>query len=157
MRHPAAFARSLVRPFACSLPLLLTLAIVAPLRAQSNVAVGPPMPLDARTKARIYDSMRDDLKALVVAQESWFAEKAEYIDRFTRGAVKGLTLKVSPGVTVTITYATKTTWAARATHAWMPGKSCVIRVGDVAPSRMPTTAASKRPPARSGIPVCDVT
>jgi len=52
---------------------------------------------------------------------------------------------------------TGTTFAARATHDWMRGVSCVMRVGAVAPSRVPTTTAEKRAPRTSGVPVCDAT
>ena len=124
-------------------------------RAQTASVSGPRMELDQATARRLYAAMTQDLKNLVVAQEAYFAEHAEYAPDFQRGAIKGAVLRVSPGVTVTLTYVTKQTYAARATHEWLGGRSCVLTVGAVARSRIPLTTADKRAPAKDGVPACD--
>lgn len=135
--------------------LMLSLAAPSPLRAQASSLSGPPMEVDAATRARLLAAMKADLRNLVTAQEAYFAERAEYAQRFARGAVPGVQMRVSAGVTVTLTYVTKQTYAARAIHDWLPGRSCVMIVGDVASSRVPVTTAEKRVAAVEGVPVCD--
>jgi hypothetical protein len=139
--------------------LRLTLALLlvgAPiLRAQTASVSGPPMEVDAATRSRLRTAMTRDLRNLVVAQEAYFAERAEYGRAFARGAIRGVELKVSPGTTVTLIYVTKQAYAARATHDWLRGVSCVITVGAIPPSRVPATAAERKTPTKDGVPVCD--
>jgi hypothetical protein len=124
-------------------------------QAQSASVSGPAMEIDAQLRARLIAAMERDLKALVSAQQTYRGEKGEFAGTFERGAIKGVRLVPSPGVTVTLTYVTKQTFAARATHDWLPGRSCVVKIGDVAASRVPTTTNEKRRPSRDGIAVCD--
>jgi hypothetical protein len=56
-------------------------------------------------------------------------------------------------VKVEILTADAESWAAKATHARFPGKSCVIWVG--ATPRRPATDKLKRQDSRAGVPVCD--
>lgn len=135
--------------------LTLSLATASPLHAQASSISGPPMEVDAATRAKLFAAMKVDLRNLVTAQEAYFAEKAEYAPRFARGAVPGVQMRVSAGVTVTLTYVTKQTYAARATHDWLPGRSCVMIVGAVAGSRVPVTTAEKKAATTEGVPVCD--
>jgi hypothetical protein len=60
---------------------------------------------------------------------------------------------VERDVRVKILAADDQSWAAKATHARFPGKSCVIWFGAVA--QRPTTDAQRRQENRSGVPVCD--
>jgi hypothetical protein len=136
----------------CALVLSFPIT-VAP--AQAASVSGPPMEPDQATARRLHAAMTQDLKNLVVAQETYFAQHAEYAENFQRGAIKGAVLRVSPGVTVTLTYVTKQSYAARATHDWLGGRSCVLTVGAVARSRIPLTTAGKRAPAAEGVPTCD--
>jgi hypothetical protein len=136
------------------LALILCLPVTLA-QAQASSVSGPPMELDQATARRLHAAMTQDLKNLVLAQEAYFAEHAEYAADFQRGAIKGAVLRVSPGVTVTMTYVTKQTYAARATHDWLGGRSCVLTVGAVARSRVPLTTADKRAPTKDGVPVCD--
>ena len=135
--------------------LVMLLLSGTEVQAQTTSVSGPPMELDAATTRRLFAAMTQDLKNLVTAQELYFSERAEYAPGFQRGAIKGAVLRVSPGETVTLTYVTKQTYAARATHDWMPGRSCVMTVGEVAASRVPVTTAEKRAPRREAVPVCD--
>ena len=138
-----------------ALVALLLLLPVLGARAQTASVSGPPMELDAATVRRLNAAMTRDLRILVTAQEQYFSEWAEYATDFQRGAIKGAVLRPSAGVTVTLTYVTKQTYAARATHDWMPGRSCVMTVGRVAASRIPVTTAEKRAPDKEAVPVCD--
>lgn len=124
-------------------------------RAQAVSVSGPAMEIDAQLRARLIAAMERDLKALASAQQTYRAAKGEFASTFERGAIKGVRLTPSPGVTITLTYVTKQTFAARATHDWLPGRSCVMKIGDVAASRVPTTTNEKRRPSRDGIAVCD--
>lgn len=128
---------------------------IASATAQSASVSGPAMTVDAQLRARLIAAMERDLKALVVAQQAYLAAQNEFASHFERGAIKGVKLSPSPGVTVTLTYVTKQTFAARATHDWLPGRSCVVKVGSVAASRVPTTTNEKKLPTRDGVTVCD--
>ena len=139
--------------------LLASLTLLAPLApragAQTPSVSGPPMELDVATRRRLYAAMAEDLKQLVTAQERWFADHAEYAKTFERGAVRGVRITPSPGVTLTLVYVTKNAWAARATHDWLAGRSCVLIVGAVPASRRPATTDERKSPAREGVAVCD--
>jgi len=150
--------RRVAFPTTLRLALLLgTLLAVSAGRtaAQAATVSGPAMEVDAQLRARLIASMERDLKALALAQQGYLAAQNEFASHFERGAIKGVKLSPSPGVTVTLTYVTKTTFAARATHDWLPGRSCVMKVGSVAASRVPTTTNEKKLPTRDGVPVCD--
>lgn len=149
-----------LRPRSLPRALLLALLLALPTRiavAQTPSVSGPPMVIDAQLRARLIASMERDLKALAAAQQSHRGANQEFASTFERGAIKGVKLNPSPGVTVTLTYVTKTTFAARATHDWLPGRSCVVKVGAVAASRVPTTTNEKKTPSRDAVPVCDAT
>ncbi len=160
MRLPCMFGalRRVTFPTTLRLALLLGTVLAVPAGravAQAATVSGPAMEVDAQLRARLVAAMERDLKALVVAQQAYLAAQKEFASHFERGAIKGVKLSPSPGVTVTLTYVTKTTFAARATHDWLPGRSCVMKVGSVAASRVPTTTNEKKLPARDGVPVCD--
>ncbi len=135
--------------------LVLLLVSASAGLAQTASVSGPPMDVDAATRDRLRAAMVRDLKNLVVAEEAYFAVHAEYGRNFARGAIRGVDLKVSPGATVTLTYVTKQAYAARVTHDWLPGTSCVMTVGPVPQSRRPKTTAEQRAPTKDGVPVCD--
>lgn len=123
--------------------------------AQGTSVSGPPMEVDAQLRARLYQAMASDLRKLVTAQEVHFAEWAEYGKAFTSSSRTGTQLQVSPGVTVTLTYVTRATYAARATHEWLPGRSCIITVGEIPPSRALRTTLEGKTVAEDGAPICD--
>jgi hypothetical protein len=84
-------------------------------------------------------AMKSDLRNLVTAEESYFADHRTYAIN-----VRDLDFAVSKGVTITLVAATSTGWSARAQHV-ATSKSCGIFVG------------SAQPPAPSqaeGEPVC---
>jgi hypothetical protein len=88
--------------------------------------------------AQTFTTMKGDLRRLVSANEVYRAQKGQYSASVE--ALRGY--HPSPGVTVAILQASSTGWAAQATAAAVPGKSCVIAVGKVSPQ--PTTLADKR-------------
>ncbi len=94
--------------------------------------------------------MRVDLRNLVRSQDSWFGTQGVYSRRTEPFALQYLWHR---GVTIRILSANDASWAARATHASRPGKSCVIWLGPVA--QRPVTELQKRSPEQPGTPVCD--
>jgi hypothetical protein len=94
--------------------------------------------------------MKADLRNLVRSQETYFATQGVYALRTEPLALQYLW---RPGVRVKILSADRQSWAARATHPRLPGKSCVIWFGS--PSRRPATHAQRRQSAEAGVPVCD--
>jgi hypothetical protein len=94
--------------------------------------------------------MRVDLRNLVRSQDSYFGTQGIYSRRTEPFALQYLWHR---GVTIRILSANDASWAARATHASRPGKSCVIWLGPVA--QRPVTEQQKRLPEQPGTPVCD--
>ena len=88
-------------------------------------AIAIPKFADTKKKAYI-TAMKSDLKNLVPAAEAWFSDNNTYAG-FT--APTG-----SAGVSLTISAATATGWAAGATHANATGSSCSIGVGSSTPT-----------------------
>jgi hypothetical protein len=95
-----------------------------------------------------FTTIRDALRRLVVAEETYFAENGTYT-----GDLDGAGFRPPADVTVTILWATRDGWAARARHGGMPGKDCVVYVG----SRRSAPASAKHGrQAREGMPACDM-
>jgi len=81
------------------------------------------IPKFANTKEKAYiAAMKSDLRNLVTAQESYFADNVTYSTDL------GTAFSSSAGVTVAIGTATGTGWAASATHNGTT-KTCSIAVG----------------------------
>jgi len=94
--------------------------------------------------------MKADLRNLVRSQETYLANQGIYARRTEPLALQYLW---RPGVLVKILAADRQSWAAKATHARLPGKSCVIWFGSV-PQR-PVTDAQRHQSREAGVPVCD--
>jgi hypothetical protein len=77
------------------------------------------------------------LQKLVLNQNRYFA----FNGRYTAVAAQLNPFIWDKDVTVEITAATSTGWAARATFAPSPGKSCIIRHGTLTPAETPVTTA----------------
>jgi hypothetical protein len=94
--------------------------------------------------------MKVDLRNLAHSQETYFKMQGSYARR-----TEGLALQYlwHRDVQIKILAADAQSWAAKATHARFPGKSCVIWFGTVA--QRPGTDAQGRVEGRSGVPVCD--
>lgn len=129
--------------------------VASPVGAQVSSVSGPPMQADSALAALLIDSMRSSLRDLATAQEGYFADHTRYGRVLGKAGRNLVVLAPPPGVTVTLTYATSNSWAARATHTWLPGRSCVAWVGEVPPSRQPVTAGSRRNATEEGMAACD--
>ena len=81
------------------------------------------IPKFANTKEKAYiAAMKSDLRNLVTAEESYFADNVTYTSSL------GTSYSSSAGVTVTINSPTGTGWSATATHNGT-SKTCQIYVG----------------------------
>jgi hypothetical protein len=94
--------------------------------------------------------MKVDLRNLAHSQETYYAMQGIYARRTEPLALQYLWHR---DVRVKILAADEQSWAAKATHARFPGKSCVIWFGAVA--QRPATDAQQRQENRAGVPVCD--
>ncbi len=129
--------------------LVLGLCVAHRARAQGGAgASSQAAPQPGTDVSHTFETMKGDLRRLVSANEVYRAEKGQYAASVD--ALRGY--RLSAGVTVTIMQASSTGWAAQSTAASVPGKSCVIAVGKVAPP--PTTLADKRSGAEA-VAVCD--
>jgi hypothetical protein len=94
--------------------------------------------------------MKVDLRNLAHSQETFLAMQGIYARRPETMALQYLWHR---DVRVKILEADAQSWAAKATHARFPGKSCVIWYGPVA--QRPVTDGQRRRERRGGVPVCD--
>ena len=87
------------------------------------------IPKFANTKQKAYiAAMKSDLRNLVTAEESYFADQVSYTTSTT-----AVNFTPSSGVTLTIGVATGTGWNATSSHNALPaGKTCGIFVGSAA-------------------------
>jgi prepilin-type N-terminal cleavage/methylation domain-containing protein len=82
------------------------------------------IPKFANTKEKAYvAAMKSDLRNMVTAEESYFADQVSYTT-----ATAAVNFTPSTGVTIAITAATGTGWAATASHN-ATSKTCGIYVG----------------------------
>jgi Tfp pilus assembly protein PilE len=93
--------------------------------------------------------LKSDLRNLVVAQEKYFAEHSTYADQ-----IDALAYRASQGAQVSLVATQNNAWAAVATDASAPGKSCTIFI-NLAEKYRPKTAQEKRPGVVEGAPLCD--
>jgi hypothetical protein len=126
----------------------------APSKPMAAPPAKPKPPLaDAGTALDLLDPrviMKVDLRNLAHSQETYFAMQGIYARRPEPLALQYLWHR---DVRVKILAADDQSWAAKATHARFPGKSCVIWFGAVA--QRPATDAQQRQGDRAGVPVCD--
>jgi hypothetical protein len=94
--------------------------------------------------------MKVDLRNLSHSQETYFQMQGSYARRTQNLALQYLWHR---DVRVRILASDRDSWAAKATHARFPGKSCVIWFGAV--SLRPVTDAQRRQADQPGVPVCD--
>jgi hypothetical protein len=94
------------------------------------------------------ESMRLELKALMSSERTYFAENNRYA-----GDLTAVNYQPHPAVALKLLDASDQTWAARATAAALPGKSCVAYLGH--PHKEPRTAADRAHPSAEGDIACD--
>jgi hypothetical protein len=95
-----------------------------------------------------FDDIRRGLRALVVAEQGYFAENGVYTEDFDR-----IGFRPPAKIKYRFLYLTRDGWAVSGTHADVPGRECLIWVGVTA--KAPTTANYGRG-APEGVPVCDL-
>lgn len=110
--------------------LLITMVILAIL-----AAIAIPQFWGVKDNAYIA-SMKRDLQTLSIQQELYFTGQQTYTSALTDLPSYFLT----PGVSISVTYAQPNGWSAVATHANMPGRECAIFMGN-APLQTPATDA----------------
>jgi hypothetical protein len=113
----------------------------------------PPPPADTGSALDAVNptvQMKVDLRNLVQAQTAYFGTQGLYSRRPEQ---LQLQYGYRRGVKITVLHADQRSWAARATHAASPGKSCVVWYGSL--SVRPATTAQGKVPPRSGVPACD--
>ena len=100
------------------------------------------------------DQVRLRLRALVTAQESYYAQHGTYTTDLA--ALRVFSPGVRDSIWIRVIHAGGRSWTADGAHRSLKGKSCVIRIGffEDFPS-LPQTAQRGLPPAREGDPVCD--
>ena len=126
--------------------------VTAPPPTATAPAAAPPA-ADTTSALDLLDPrvvMKVDLRHLAHSQETYLAMQGTYARRTESLALQYLWHK---DVRVKILTADGKSWAAKATHARFPGKSCIIWFGPV--SQRPTTNAQQRVETRAGVPVCD--
>jgi hypothetical protein len=131
-------------------------------KTETPVADTAPDPGDARTgagpagkanrtdpqaDARSFAEIRRSLRQLVAAEQSFFAENGAYTDDLS---VIGFT--PSKNVTTRFLWLSRDGWAASGTHAALPGRDCVIFVGQ---AQSPPTTLKYVRSGGEGVPVCD--
>jgi hypothetical protein len=103
--------------------------------------------VDPETVARRFDVIQRELRRLVVAEETYYAENGIYTDDPTR-----LGFRPADGNDVRFLWVTRTGWAASAAHPDVPGRNCIVFVGRARAA--PKTMRDHRA-GREGAPVCD--
>jgi prepilin-type N-terminal cleavage/methylation domain-containing protein len=124
--------------------LLIVVVIIGILAA---VAI----PKFSNTKEKAFvASMKSDLKNLVSAQESYYADKSQYGDLAAVGTATTYGYTPSKGNTVLIANVSATGWTATVTNPSVSTtgtSTCGVKVGSTQPTGMPANTAD-------GVPVC---
>lgn len=123
--------------------LAVVVAPASPAEAQRRPRQRVSGPWVATTNAppeeRIYHLLRHQLRALLAAQDAVRTERGGYAQGFGTSG-EGIDFTPSRGVTITLDFADSSGWVAIATHAALPGKSCVLWAGAVPAPRRPETS-----------------
>ena len=98
-------------------------------------------------EASSFAEVRRTLRELVAAEEGFFAENGSYTSDLSN-----IRIKPDTAIRIRFLWLSRDGWAASGTHADLPGRNCVIFVGQR--KRRPTTLKYGRL-GRLGTPVCD--
>lgn len=124
-----------------------TVPETTPARAKTNRAPKPTAKVDPALDAERFGAIRHELRRLVAAEETYYAENGVYTEDLAR---VGFT--PAQETEIRFLWVARTGWAASGTHPGMPGRDCVIYVGRA--HGAPTTLRDVRS-GREGVPVCD--
>jgi len=124
--------------------LAVLLAMPGGARAQRAPRLQVAGPAVSRASAtpdheQVFRQLRLQLRALLEAQDAARSRSGWFATGFGTGA-DALPFVPPPGVAVQLLHADALGWTAVATHASLPGKSCVIWAGQVPIPRRPETS-----------------
>lgn len=131
-------------------------ALGLPLSANRSV-VPPAAALTMRAASVQSDSatsqMRRALKDAATAQEEFYTTHKTYA---TSAAALARIVAPPPKVTLVILHADARGWTGAARHSGLPGRSCVIFIGQAsAIPELPATEHEHRKPGGEGVVACD--
>ena len=142
-----------VRPGRVGIPVCDDKSVATKRPAAPPPKAAAPPEADTASALDLVDpriAMKVDLRNLAQSQATYLAMQGTYARRTESMALQYLWHR---DVSVKILSADPQSWAAKATHAKLPGKSCVIWFG-LMPQR-PSTDAQQRGEKQPGVPVCD--
>lgn len=132
---------------------LAAVLVGSPLFAQQPAAAAPSAgPSAAQSGPSPLVTLRSTLRQLVTSQEQYYADHATYTADLA--ALKTLGFRAPAKVTLTLLEAKATGWSVSASHADVPGATCVNWVGRPGDVTTPKTALEGRA-GREGEPTCD--
>jgi hypothetical protein len=123
--------------------------------AQVATLHGPKTGEGVRDSSTATRRMTAALRTLVVAQDDWLKAHRRYGRALRRSGNGGVIVDLDAGITLDLMYVTTRGWTGRAMHRALPGRSCVVFVGDVPQSRWPRTRHDGAIPTRERTPACD--
>jgi hypothetical protein len=103
--------------------------------------------MTAEVESRSFAEIRQTLRRLVAGEQTFFAENGTYTDDLS---LIGLTRDTI--TSIRFLWLSREGWAASGTHPGLPGRDCVIFVGQA--QGPPTTLRYVRS-GKEGVPVCD--
>ena len=116
-------------------------------RPRTNRAASAAVAYDPALAAEHFDRVRKELRRLVVAEETYYAENGTYTGDLSR-----IGITPSDETELRFLWLSRTGYAVSGTHPGVPGRDCVIYVGRE--HGAPTTLKDVRS-GREGVPVCD--
>jgi hypothetical protein len=113
----------------------------------SHTSEGSDSALDPVSAASNFGKIRSALRQLVKVEETFFAENGTYSDDLGH-----IGMRPDPNTRIRFLWISREGWAASGSHPELPGRDCVIFVGQA--EAPPTTLKYVRS-GREGVPVCD--
>jgi hypothetical protein len=118
-----------------------------PRRTKPNRSASTEVKYDPGLAAERFDRVRKELRRLVVAEETYYAENGTYTGDLSR-----IGITPESETELRFLWLSRTGYAVSGTHPGVPGRDCVIYVGR--DHGAPTTLKDVRS-GREGVPVCD--
>ena len=138
------------------LPIVAVALFATGASAQVSSRQGPAKVASGELAMSLLSDMKQDLRSLFTAMEVYFMDHATYGRVLgSPGDTTKVQVQPSEGVTLTLVYVTRNTWTARAVHDWLPGRSCVLAVGAIPPSRTIRTTRDRLTSMSDAEVACD--